>query len=146
MPSAPKRNQQNRPQRKNPECNTNWYKFLRPARAAKMVEAVYECSPDYFKHFQKHFKCQIVNGTPTFSNANSFAVWNKDLQFMTNHYHVLIDTTTFRSEFLETKGDLFSRFNSAAEFNDSAEKKIDSNNTQKTVRFAKNNWKKKQLR
>ena len=67
-----------------------------------MVEAMYERSPSYIKQFKKQFKSQIVEGKPTSSNTNVYAVCaHFDSEFcnlVTNHYHVLIDTATFEKE------------------------------------------------
>ena len=72
-----------------------------------MVEAMYEGSPNYIKQFQKQFKFQIVEEKPTFSNTNVYAVCaHFDSEFcglVTNHYHVLLDTTTFEKINFETK-------------------------------------------
>ena len=70
-----------------------------------MFEAMYERSPKYFKQFQKHFKFQIVEEKPAFSRKNVYSVCvHFDSEFcslVTNHYHVLIDTTTFEKETLD---------------------------------------------
>ena len=91
------------PAKKNHDSNKSQKKFPRPA--TKMVEAMYERSPHYFKQFQKQFKFQIVEEKPTFSNTNVYAVCaHFDSEFcslVTNHYHVLLDTTTFEKETLK---------------------------------------------
>ena len=70
-----------------------------------MVEAMYERSPNYFKQFQKQFKFQIVEEKLTLSNTNIYAVCaHFDSEFcglVTNHHHVLLDTTTFEKETLK---------------------------------------------
>ena len=66
---------------------------------------MYERSPHYFKQFQKQFKFQIVEEKPTLSNTNVYAMCNNfDSEFcglVTNHYHVLLDTTSFEKENLK---------------------------------------------
>ena len=126
-----------------------------------MVEAMYERSPHYFKQFQKQFKFQIVEEKPTLSNTNVYAVCaHFDSEFcglVTNHYHVLLDTTTFEKETLkrnqnfpvpcifttfkflfstattlETNGDVFTKLKLAVEFNSSADK-VDSQTVRKQL-------------
>ena len=126
-----------------------------------MVEAMYERSPNYFKQFQKQFKFQIVEEKTTLSNTNVYAVCaHFDSEFcglVTNHYHVLLDTTTFEKETLkrnqnipvpcifttfkflfltattlETNGDVFTKLKLAVEFNSSAEK-VDSQTVRKQL-------------
>ena len=135
-----------------------------------MVEAMYERSPHYFKQFQKQIKFQIVEDKPTLSNTNVYAVCaHFDSEFcglVTNHYHVLLDTTTFEKETLkrnqnfpvpcifttfkflfstattlETNGDVFTKLKLAVEFNSSADK-VDSQTVRKQLpAFAYNNLK-----
>ena len=125
-----------------------------------MVEAMYERSPNYFKQFQKQIKLQIVEEKPTLSNTNVYAVCaHFDSEFcglITNHYHVLLDTTfeketlkrnqnfpvpciftTFKFLFstattLETNGDVFTKLKLAVEFNSSADK-VDSQTVRKQL-------------
>ena len=126
-----------------------------------MVEAMYERSPHYFKQFQKQFKLQIVEKKPTLSNTIVYAVCaHFDSEFyglVTNHYHVLLDTTTFEKETLkrnqtfslpcifttfnflfltattfETNGDVFTKLKLAIEFNSSADK-VDSQTVRKQL-------------
>ena len=70
-----------------------------------MIEVMYDCPPNYFKQFQKQFKFLIVEEKPTLSNINVYAVCpHFDSEFcglVTNHYHVLNDTTTFENETLK---------------------------------------------
>ena len=70
-----------------------------------MVEAMYERSPNYFKQFQKQFKFQIVEEKPTLSNPNAYAMCahfdSDSCGLVTNHYHVLLDTTTSEKEILK---------------------------------------------
>ena len=127
----------------------------------KMVEAMYGRSPNYFKQFQKQFKFQIVEEKPTLSNTNVYAVCaHFDSEFcglVTNHYHVLLDTTTIEKETLkrnknfpvpcifttfkflfltattlETNGDVFTKLKLAVEFNSSADK-VDSQTVRKQL-------------
>ena len=135
-----------------------------------MVEAMYERSPIYFKQFQKQFKFQIVEEKPTLSNTNVYAVCaHFDSEFcrlVTNHYHVLLDTTTFEKETLkrnrnfpvpcifttfkflflsattlETNGNVFTKLKLVVEFNNSADK-VDSQTVCKQLpAFAYNNLK-----
>ena len=135
-----------------------------------MVEAMYERSPNYFKQFQKQFKFQIVEEKSTLSSTNVYAVYaHFDSEFsglVTNHYHVLLDATTFEKETLkrnqnfpmpcifttskfffltattlETNGDVFTNLKLAVEFNSSADK-VDSQKVRKQVpAFAYNNFK-----
>ena len=126
-----------------------------------MVEAMYERSPHYFKQFPKQFKFQIVEEKPTLSNTNVYAVCaHFDSEFcglVTNHYHVLLDTTTFKKETLkrnqnfpvpcifttfkflfstattlETNGDVFTELELAIDFNSSADK-FDSQTVRKRL-------------
>ena len=141
------------------DSNKSQKKFRRPTPATKMVEAMYERSPHYFKLFQKQFKFQIVKEKSTLSNKNVYAVCaHFDSEFcglVTNHYHVLLDTTTFEKEGLkrnqnfpvpcvfttfkilfytattfETNGDVFTKLKLAIEFNSSADK-VDSQTVRK---------------
>ena len=122
---------------------------------------MYERSPNYFKQFQKQFKFQIVEEKPTLSYTNVYAVCaHFDSEFcglVTNHYHVLLDTTTFEKESLkrnqnfpvpcifttfnflfstattlETNGDVFTKLKLAVEFNSSADK-VDSQTVRKQL-------------
>ena len=126
-----------------------------------MVEAMYERSPNYFKQFQKQIKFQIVEEKPTLSITNVYAVCaHFDSEFcglITNHYHVLLDTTTFEKETfkrnqnfpvpcifttfkllfstattLESNGDVFTKLKLAVEFNTSADK-VDSQTVRKQL-------------
>ena len=129
---------------------------------------MFECSPNYFKQFQKQFKFLIVEEKPSFSIGNFYAVCaHIDSEFcnlVNSHYHVLIDTTTFENETLKryqsfpvpcvytafkflfctapnlkTKEDVFSNLILAIEFNCSAEK-IDAQSVRKRLpAFANNN-------
>ena len=67
-----------------------------------MLEAMFERFPNYFKQFQKQFKFLILEEKPSFSIGNFYAVCaHFDSEFcnlVNNHYHVLIDTTTFDNE------------------------------------------------
>ena len=69
---------------------------------------MYEHSLNYFKQF----KFQIVEEKPTLSNTNVYAVCaHFDSEFcglVTNHYHVLLDTTTFEKETLKRNQNEFS--------------------------------------
>ena len=75
-----------------------------------MVEAMFERSPNYFKQFQKQFKFLILEEKPSFSIRNFYAVCaHFDSEFcnlVNSHYHVLIDTTTFENETIETISEL----------------------------------------
>ena len=70
-----------------------------------MVEAMYKRSPNYFKQFQKQFKFQIVEDKPALSKTNVHALcalFDSELSgLVNNHYHVLLDTTTFEKETLK---------------------------------------------
>ena len=135
-----------------------------------MVEAMYERSPNNFKQFQKQFKFQVVEEKPAFSKTNFYAVCaHFDSEFctlVTNHYHILIETTTFEKETLkrnqnfpvpciftafkflfltaatlETKEDVFTKLKLSVEFISSADK-VDSQTLRKQLpAFAYNNLK-----
>ena len=159
--SSHKRNQQNHLQQRNHDSNKSQKKFRRPTSAKKIVEAIYERSPNYFKQFQKQFNFQVVEEKPTLSDTNVYAVCaHFDSEFcglVTNHHHVLLDTTTFEKETLkrnqnfpvpcifttlkflfltattlETNGDVFTKLKLAVEFNISADK-IDSQTVRKQL-------------
>ena len=70
-----------------------------------MVDVMYKLTANYFKHFQNQFKCMSIEKKPTYSNTNVFAVYARfDSEFyslVTNHYHFLIDATTFEKETLD---------------------------------------------
>ena len=126
-----------------------------------MVEAMYERSQHYFKQFQKQFKFQIVEEKPNLSNTKVYAVCaHFDSEFrglVTNHYHVLLDTTTFEKDTLkrsqnfpvacifttfkflfstattlETNGDVFTKLKLLIEFSSSADK-VDSQTVRKQL-------------
>ena len=149
------------PAKKNHDSNESQKKFRRPTPATKKVEAMYERSPNYFKQFQKQFKFQIVEEKLTLSNTNVYAVCaHFDSEFcglVTNHSHVLLDTTTLEKETLkrnlnfpvrciftsftflfstattlETNGDVFTKLKLAVEFNSSADK-VDSQTVRKQL-------------
>ena len=119
-----------------------------------MVEAMYERSPSYFKQFQKQFKFKIVDQKPTdITSLNNYAVcphFESDFcQIATNHFHLLIDSstdigctkqnksfavpclfTTFKHLFsnsskLETNGEVFTKLKLAVDFTDKTGEKID---------------------
>ena len=111
------------------------------------------------KTISKKFKFQIVEEKPTLSNTNIYAVCaHFDSDFcglVTNHYRILLDTTSFEKETLkqnqnfpvpcifttfkflfstattlETNGDVFTKLKLAVEFNSSADR-VDSQTVRK---------------
>ena len=119
-----------------------------------MVEARYERSPSYFKQFQKQFIFKIVDQKPTdITNLINYAVCphfeSEFCQIATNHFHLLIDSstdigspkqnksfavprlfTTFKHLFsnsskLETNGDVFTKLQLAVDLNDKTGEKVD---------------------
>ena len=113
------------------------------------------------KQFQKQFKFQIIEEKPTLSNTTVYVVRaHFDSNFcglVTNHYHVLLDTTTCEKEILkqnqnfpvpcifttfkflfstattlETNGYVFTKLKLAVEFNSSADK-VDSQTVRKQL-------------
>ena len=121
---------------------------------ARMVEAMYERSPSYVKQFQKQFRFKIVDQKPTdITSLNNYAVCphfeSEFCQIATNHFHLLIDSstdigctkqnksfavpclfTTFKHLFsnsskLETNGEVFTKLKLAVDFNDKTGEKID---------------------
>ena len=131
---------------------------------------MYERSPSYFKQFQKHFKFQIVEEKPTLSNTNVYSVCaHFDSEFcglVTNHYHVLLDATTFEKETLkrsqnfpvpsifttfkflfsssttlDTYGEIFRKLKLAVEFNSSADKLHSQTVRKQLPAFSYNNLK-----
>ena len=65
----------------------------------RIVEAMYERSPSYFKQFQKQFRFKIVDQKPTdIDSLNNYAVCphfqSEFCQIANNHFHLLIDSST----------------------------------------------------
>ena len=112
-------------------------------------------------NFKNSSKFQIVEEKPTLSNTNVYAVCAYfDSEFcglVTNHYHVLLHTTTFENEALkrnqnfsvpcifttfkfifstattlETNGDVYTKLKLAVEFNSSADE-VDSQTVRKQL-------------
>ena len=115
---------------------------------------MYERSPSYFKQFQKQFRFKIVDQKPTgITSLIKYAVCphfeSEFCQIATNHFHLLIDSstdigstkqnksfavlclfTTFKRLFsnsskLETN-EVFTKLKLAVDFNDKTAEKIDS--------------------
>ena len=148
-------------QRKIPHQNHPQQRSRNLISVVKMVEAMFERSPNYFKQFQKQFKFLITDEKPNLTASNNYAVcphFESDFcQLPTNHFHVLIESaidvetmkpiktltvpclfTTFRHLFststsLEFKGDTFSRLQLAVDFNDKSGEKMDTANVRKQL-------------
>ena len=145
-----------RPPNKNPNFNTR----------ARMVEAMYERSASYFKHFQKQFRFKIVDQKPTdITSSINHAVCphfeSECCQIATNHFQLLIDSSidigstkqnksfavpclfiTFKHLFsnsskLETNRDVFTKLKSAVDFNVKTGEKP-SNGSQASTNFKHN--------
>ena len=127
----------------------------------KMVEAMFERSPNYFKQFQNQLKFLIADEKPDLTAPNNYAVCphfeSEFCPLHTNHFHVLIESaidvetmkpiktfaspclfTTFRHLFststsLESKGDTFSKLQLAVDFNNKSGEKMDVGNVRKRL-------------
>ena len=121
-----------------------------------MVEAMFECSPNYFKQFQKQFKFLIADKKPNLTVAKNydlcphFESQSEFFQLPTNHFQVLIESgidvetvkpikifavsclfTTVRHLFststgLEFKADTISKLQLAVDFNNKSGEKMDT--------------------
>ena len=130
-----------------------------------MVEAMYERSPSYFKQFEKQLRFKIVDQKPTdITSLINYAVCphfeSEFCQIATNHFHLLIDSstdigstkqnksfavpclfTTFKHLFsnsskLETNGDVYTKLKLAVDFNDKTGEKIDPATVHKRLPFS----------
>ena len=133
---------------------------------ARMVEAMYERSQSYFKQFLKQLRFKIVDQKLTdITSLNNYAVCphleSEFGQIATNHFHLLIDSstdvgcskqnksfavpclfTTFKNLFsnsskLETNGEVFTKLKLAVDFNDKTGEKSDPATVRKRLLISK---------